>query len=128
MKIKKIFQLPIPQSGCGNVRFCFSGLDGLLEFEFRKNGSDYIGGIQFNRIAAFRFRDEMRSDGYADESYESVIEVLDSDWKKELKKIEPPSVSSISERHHFAALLSSNGYFEVIAKECSLVEEKMGLL
>jgi len=85
MKAKTVLQLPIPQSGCGNVRFSNTGIDCLLEFEFRKNGGDSIGGIKFLDFVAYRFRDEMRSDGYADEAYETLIEILDSDWKKELK-------------------------------------------
>jgi hypothetical protein len=124
MKINIVSQLPIPQSGCGDVRFSSNGVNCLLEFEFCKNGADCIAGIQFFDFIAYRFRDEMRSDGYADEAYETLIEISESDWKMQLNKIEPSGINSVNERHHFAVFLSSNGYFEIIAKEFSLVEVK----
>ena len=128
MNIKMVSKLPIPGSGCGDVRFCFDNAGGLLEFEFRKNGKDWIGGIHFDWATAFRFRDEYRSFGYANGSYDALVEILNSEWIAELKRNEPKGKMGLEGAHHFAVLLSGNGYFEIITKAFSIRPEREGML
>jgi hypothetical protein len=86
MNTKIVSNLPVPGSGCGDIRFCFDNADVLLEFEFHNNGRDWIGGIHFGWDTAFRFRDEYRSLGFTDASYDALVEILNSEWITELKK------------------------------------------
>ncbi|MDR1146942.1 MAG: hypothetical protein LBK71_12530 [Verrucomicrobiales bacterium] len=118
MNTKKIADLPIPQSGCGDTRLTSDGLVLTLEFEYRKEGKDYIGIIYFNNIVAYRFRSELHSDGFVPESYESIAEVEKSNW----------AASIFNNAKHYAIFLSSNGYFEVLASKFVLGEPSEGLL
>jgi hypothetical protein len=118
MNIRKLFDLPIPQSGCGNTQLESDGITVTLRFEYRLNGKDLVGTIQFRGVVAYRYRDELHSLGYASEAYESVAEIVDSPWCKELHFA----------AKHFAVFLSSNGYFEVLADSASLAESREGLL
>ena len=118
MKTKKLLDLPIPKSGCGNSQFQSDGITVALRFEYRSHGKDFIGVIQFREVVAYRYRDELHSLGYASEAYESVAEIADSEWCKELHFT----------GKHIAVFLSSNGYFEFLAESVSLGEAHEGLL
>lgn len=118
MKAKKLFDLPIPQSGCGNTQLHSDGITVTLQFEYRLQGKDFVGRIEFRGVVAHRYRDERHSLGYASEAYESVAEVAPSEWCKELQFT----------GKHIAVFLSSNGYFEVLAESVSLGESREGLL
>jgi len=85
------------------------------------DGMRPAGVLQFGDVTAFRFRDEMHSLGFANESYDCLVEVVESDWHKELCRIEPDHLLvTVKESKHFAVLLSSNGYLEVVAKSATL--------
>ena len=118
MKAKKLSDLPIPQSGCGKTQIVSNGVKLTLRFEYRKEGCDKIGNIQFQEVVAYRFRDEYHSLGFASEAYESIAQILDSSWCFELK----------FDGKHFAMFLSSNGYFEVLARSYLLGNPVDGLL
>jgi len=118
MKPKKLFDLPIPQSGCGNTQFQSDGITVTLQFEYRLQGKDFVGVIHFRGVVAYRYRDELHSLGYASEAYESVAEIAHSEWCNELQFT----------GKHIAVFLSSNGYFEVLAESVSLGEPREGLL
>lgn len=128
MNTIKLTNLPIPQSGCGNTRLSCDGLSLSLEFEFRNQGEDIIGAIQFEGVVAYRFSNEMHSEGFVSEAYESVAEVLNSDWRQRLAALAPASVTNTSSARHFAVFLSSNGYFEVLAESFRVEEARSGLL
>jgi hypothetical protein len=116
MKTKKLFDLPIPQSGCGDTQFQSDGTTATLRFEFRSHGKDFVGAIQFQGVIAYRYRDELHSVGYPSGAYESIAEVDGSEWCKELKYA----------GKHIAVFLSSNGIFEVLAESVSLEQSIEG--
>ena len=88
------------------------------------DGQRRAGRLVFDTVAAFRFRDEMHSLGYAEDSYDTVVEIEDSDWLKHILSIEPESILLTAKRSkHFAVMLSSNGYLEVIARSVSFERE-----
>lgn len=119
MRARKLADLPIPQSGCGNTRLCCDGLTLELAYEYRCNGKDMIGVIRFEEVVAYRFRNEINSGGYLSEAYEAIAEALDSSWQTEL---------TVTGVRHFAVFLSSNGYFEFLASSYSTVPPSEGLL
>ncbi|SRR5579875_552523 len=120
--VKKLMDLPISGSGCLWARFAYGDTDATVEFSYtdRQTGRSSIGILFFPHVIAFRFRDEphIPVDFYS-ESYESVAEVSNSQWLTELEKTEPKSsYSKLWRRRHFAVLLSSCGFFELIADDC----------
>ena len=116
-----VLNLPISGAGCGAIRLITDG----VEFEVEVfDGQRRAGRLVFDTVAAFRFRDEMHSLGYAEDSYDTVVEIEDSDWLKHILSIEPESILLTAKRSkHFAVMLSSNGYLEVIARSVSFERE-----
>lgn len=123
-----VINLPITQSGCGNIRFTFAALNALLEFEFREQRQDCIGSVQFKHVLAYRFRNEMHSLGFVEGAYDSIVILRESEWLAELRSIAPAGIGDLDFKKHFAVLLSSNGYFEVVADSCEVLTSRIGLL
>ena len=128
MTTKRLTNLPIPQSGCGNTRLSCDGLSLSIEFEYRDQGADVIGTIQFEGVLAYRFVNEMHGVGFVSEAYESVAEVRDSEWRQRLAVAAPVGVNDAASARHFAIFLSSNGYFEVLAESFRVGEPRTGCL
>ncbi|HYL99228.1 MAG TPA: hypothetical protein VEZ90_09755 [Blastocatellia bacterium] len=128
MEFRRLVELPIPQSGCGDTRVTADGLSLLVEYEYRKDASDLIGGIRFRGLIAYRFRNEFHSGGYPPESYESIAEAVDSPWLEELAELEPASLREAETKHHYAAFLSSNGCLEVAADTFEVIPPRCGVL
>ena len=120
--------LPVPGSGCGDISVRYLGLSLLVEFEYHLDGNDLIGELRFDGVIAFRFRDEMHSAGFPSGSYDCLMSSRESDWLRELAAAEPTGVVAVSEAKHFAVLLSSNGFLEVVARAVSLGEGRAGML
>ncbi|MEN9748856.1 MAG: hypothetical protein RLZZ603_1548 [Actinomycetota bacterium] len=116
----KLSNLPIPQSGCGNTRLTSDGVNLSIEFEYRIRENNLIGVIHFEGVAAYRFANENNIVKFEPLAYESLAEVTPPRWNNE-KEL----ASGI---RHFALLLSSNGYFEVLAKNFAIGHERTGLL
>ena len=91
MANRKIVDLPITGAGCGEIEIRSNGVDLTLRFS---DGQMIAGTLVFDDVTAFRFRDEMHSLGFADGSYDSLIEIVDSAWYKELCDIEPDRLLS----------------------------------
>ena len=114
--------LSTSDAGCGAIRVMFEGTSLRLEYEgHRPDGNPILGHLRFDGVIAFRFRDEPRSAGFIEGSYDTVLELSESPWLQELSDAEPPGFGDVARRHHFAVLLSQNGYLEVIAEA---VDEK----
>ena len=109
-----VVNLPISGAGCGAIKLVTDGVEFEVEIF---DGHRLAGKLLFDTVAAFRFRDEMHSLGYIQGSYDTVVEIEDSDWLKQILSIEPESILLTARRSkHFAVMLSSNGYLEVIAR------------
>lgn len=128
MKPKRLVELPVPGSGCGDVQICSEANNIRVEYEYRRDGVDWVGCVHFLNVIAFRFRDELHSVGYCSESYDSVAQIDGSDWLKELIEGEPSNKMGLDAEVHFAIFFSSNGYFEAIAEKFEMQTSKRGFL
>lgn len=128
MAARKLWALRTSQSGCGDVRLISDGVSLLAEYEYRSNGQDWIGGVQFEEVIAHRFRDEMHSQGFDPSSYDTVVELAESEWIEALAKAEPDGIWGMKGKKHFAILLSNNGYLEVVARSCEELDSRSGTL
>lgn len=120
MRVKELFSLPASGAGCGRLRIVASSVRLDAEFEYFSDELDreMTAILRFEGIKAFRFRQELLSLGFVKESYDNLVEILESDWYCELLALEPRDVlGSIRGRRHFAVFLSNNGYLEVIAED-----------
>jgi len=77
--------------------------------------------FSFDGVVAFRHFTEGFS--FISESYEKLIEICNSDWLKELRKMMPDRFD-FCEQKHFAIYTENDGQYEIIAKDCSIREIK----
>lgn len=131
MKNNEYLRLPVSGAGCGSIRVTANSIELKLEYEYVSENDDinHVGQIKFYRTGAYRFRKEILSAGFIEASYDSIVEVKNSKWHKELIKKEPTDVLfSVKEKKHYALLLSNNGYLEVIAESLEVLPDKKGYL
>jgi hypothetical protein len=58
----------------------------------------------------------MSSHDFIEESYDCLVEIVNSPWRNSLERSEPVAIQdSVRDKRHFAVFFSSNGYLEVIA-------------
>jgi hypothetical protein len=94
-----------------------------LRFEYDKDGLSYRGGVEFGRVRAYRFRAEGHCSAWHIEgTYDTIVEIEDSDWIKELRA-EVADGQDIFEMHHYMLFLDGSGCFEVIGGSWSLFPE-----
>jgi hypothetical protein len=114
MTAKVVIDLPLSGAGCGAIQLSTDGVD--LEVSVY-SGLRKIGKLSFDTVVAFRFRDEMHSLGFLEESYDAVVEIAQSEWLSQILALEPDAIHLTAKNcKHFAVMLSSNGYLEVIAR------------
>ncbi len=115
MQFCKLLDLEIGGEGCGDIKITANSVELKVGFNGAKKGV-----LSFDDVTAFRFSDEYHSDFVA-ESYDVVIEILESDWKRELALVEPSRIrGGIGGKHHYAVFFSNNGYLEVISTSYDL--------
>jgi hypothetical protein len=126
----KELDLPIPSSGCGDIKITADSCDLTVEFEYySKEKKDLIGVLRFSDLNAFRFSDERHIVDYSSGSYDTVLRNENSEWIQQLLQVEPKGTNGVEGKKHYAVFFSSNGYLEVIAASCSLDENvREGLL
>jgi hypothetical protein len=124
--------LPTDDSGCGNIAIMSNGVYVRVEFEFWNENEqrNEVGTILFDACIAYRFRDEMHSGGFAEGSYDAIVEVQVSSWWYGLKAMEPPGLSRMADgpMRHFAVLFSNNGYLEALAQQIEILPSRAGCL
>lgn len=131
MSERMVMELPVTDAGCGSIRIVASStrLDAQYQYFSESLSADRVGTIRFNGLRAYRFRSEMHSLGFAEGSYDALVEIADSPWRQELLKIEPSGIwGSVEDKRHFAVLFSNNGYLEVIAETFEELPSREGLL
>ena len=116
--VLKVIDLGVGPAGCGGVRISSSGVSLFVKLDYIVARTASSETIVFTDVFAFRFRDELHSQGFCEQAYDTVVELVDSPWQKELLAIEPKGgLLTVAGKHHFAVLFSSCGYLEVIAAD-----------
>jgi len=123
MEAIKVLDLPIGGAGCGDIQIASDGDSLTLTYQYFSGGQSHSRALQFDDVDAFRFHDEMRSRGFCPGSYDTVVEIRDSEWLAELIEKEPEQILGTTRgKRHFAVLLSNNGYLEVVATEVQPID------
>lgn len=121
MTTRRLIELAVQGSGCGDIRIVCDSVSVIAEFEYRGSGQDLIGRLEFRGVKVFRFADEVFASGLVRGAYDTVVEVDPSEWLQSLKQRD-------ASLRHFACFFSSNGYLEVIGRSVVLGETRSGLL
>jgi hypothetical protein len=124
----KLFDLEMSSSGCGDTRLTTDGVNLSIEYEFASGRTDCIGGVTFSSVGAYRFRRELYGRGFVQEAFDAVAEIVDSQWREDLRAIAPTGVIDVAKCRHFAVFLASNGYFEIMAEDFAPLPIREGLL
>lgn len=125
---KQLGVLPAPSTSFTDVAFEAHRGTVTIGFEFSRDEESYRGGLRFEKVRAYRAREEGHCTAWhVKDVYDTVAEVMDSDWVGELAAAEPAERWGSWEMHHFMIYIDSEGCFEVAAQSWSLVpEERIG--
>lgn len=75
-----------------------------------------IGELDFSNAVAFSFKGLLYSSGYISDSYNNVVEVIDSNWMRSLEAIsQKDRLLRGQPLHHYTIMLSEHGYYEIAA-------------
>ena len=129
METNKLWEFPVP-STCiadGGVNLIYPGGDALLLFDYygeEKNDAVFNSGIMFDAVQAHRHTTEKFIKSLLG-AYDSLVEITDSEWVKELREINN-EIADYWNIKHYAIFLDSNGLFEFIARDYRILETKEG--
>lgn len=129
MGTNKLWEFPVP-STCiadGGVNLIYPGGDALLLFDYydeEKNDAVFNSGIMFDAVQAHRHTTEKFIKSLLG-AYDSLVEITDSEWVKELREINK-EIADYWNIKHYAIFLDSNGLFEFIARDYKILETKEG--
>lgn len=129
MKTKNLWEFPVP-STCiaeGGVILLYPGGDAWLLFDYYDeniNDAVFNSGIVFDAVQAHRHSSEkfLRSLLGA---YDTLVEIEDSEWVAQLREINK-GIADYWNIKHYAIFLDSNGLYEFIARDYSILETKEG--
>src|ERR1017187_3323087 len=84
-----------------DVKFEFSGAEFIIRFDYDRDGLIFKSGLIFEGTRCFRFHAEIHCSAWQVETaYDTLVEVVDSAWIKEIRNITPPDLIRKSEMHH----------------------------
>lgn len=117
--------LPAPSTTFEDVVFEARRGTVTLGFAFHREGAAYRSGVRFEKVRAFRAREEGHCTAWhVKDAYDTVAEVMDSDWVSELEAAEHAETWGSWQMHHFVIYIDSEGCFEVVAQSWSLMPEE----
>jgi hypothetical protein len=132
MNAEKLWTFPVPSTNIATkVLMTYEGANVVLKFDYfdeEDNDKTYNGSVTFNYVVAFRHSDEkFTKPEYIRSSYDTLIEVRDSNWIKELMDLNREYTNQRNLRH-FAIYLDSYGLYEFIAVRYDFIEKQEGTL
>jgi hypothetical protein len=128
MEKKPLTTLPVPSTSfVSDPTFTNPGGVAELSYEFQREGVLVRSGLRFERVRAFRFRAEGHATiWHLQGAYDTLVEVVSSDWAKELLDAEPRETSGRWTIRHFLIYVDSAGAYEVAAESWSMLPEVLG--
>ena len=120
-----VAQLPTPSTDItSDVELVRHGGSAEIRYEFDRDGAQFRGTIRFNKVRAGRWRAEGHCTAWHIEGcYDTVAEVMESEWVEELQRAQTTSTSPWVMRH-LMLYLDSAGCFEFVAESCEVTPEK----
>jgi hypothetical protein len=109
--------LPVASTALsGEPVFEHPGGHAALWVEFVHDGVAVRGGLRFEKVRAYRFRAEGHCTAWHVEGvYDTLAEVLGSEWVGELLAAEPQGARGRWEIHHFMIYIDGAGCYEIAA-------------
>ena len=128
MDVKKIWQFPVPSTAIEGTKLIYPGGDAWLLFDYYDENQDAIfnSGLMFEAVQAHRHSSEMFTVSLMG-AYDCLVEIVDSEWVKELNEINKQTADFWGIKH-YAIFLKSNGLFEFIARGYEILNVNRGAL
>lgn len=113
----QVASLPTPSTAfTSDARLVDLGTSLEIRYEFDRDGALFRGVIEFRKVRASRWRAEPYCTvWHIKDCYDTVAEVLESDWVEELQEAQTTGQRSWMMRH-FMIYLDSAGCFEFVAE------------
>lgn len=128
MDKKEQWKFPVPSNCiCNGVVLTYRKGDALLTYDYHdidKEDKVFNGGILFKHVVAHRHSSE-KFTKYVEGSYDTLLELTNSDWINELKAYSP-DWAEFWKIKHFAIYLDSYGLYEFIANDFELLDNTLG--
>ena len=116
---------PPPSAFTEEVVFTHLGGGAELRCTYEREGSMYAGGLQFERVRASRYRAEGHcTPWHIEDAYDTLVEVTDSAWVRELLDAEPRGAQGAWTIRHFLIFIDGSGAYEVAAESCAWLPEQ----
>ncbi|OPH60458.1 hypothetical protein BC351_18385 [Paenibacillus ferrarius] len=128
--MEKIEKWKFPVSSnciCSGVNLTYQKGDAILTYDYYDIDNDdkvFNGGLIFSGTVAHRHSSE-KFTKYIEGSYDTLLEITNSDWINELTTLSPDWAKRLSMKN-FAIYLDSYGLFEFIAKDFIVMNIKEG--
>ena len=106
-----------PSSYTEKVIFTHPGGSAELRYTYERDGRMYAGGLRFMRVRAYQFRSESHCTSWYFDAYDTLVEVEQSDWVRELHAAEPSVTGGIWKIRHFLIYIDGAGAYEVAAED-----------
>jgi hypothetical protein len=116
--------IPCPSTEIvGEPEVRMSGKDLVLSFLFEDdNDARFVAGVEYSGVRAFRKRAESLCTAWHIEgAYDTVVEVVDSDWVAELAADASDRSKGRFPMRHFLLYLDSFGALEVVGAAAALL-------
>jgi hypothetical protein len=127
MRIKELWRIPVPSTAVQGEQLLYTSADALLRFDYydaKKDDTIFNCGIFFKNVVGFKHDSEGFSTALMD-AYDRLVEIIDSDWINEYRKINS-RVANIFSIKHYAIFLKNCGLYEFIAAEFAIQEARKG--
>ena len=116
-----VCDLQADASGCSDVNLVFTGVSAIITYTAWTGNKSIEGCLSFGGVVAIRVRDEMRSAGFPPSSYDCVVLLDHSSWKREVQLAGPRGPEWRLDTHkHLAVLISNFGLVELICLSIKL--------
>lgn len=112
-------ELPIPSTTLtSEVDLRHDGGSLTLTYEYHDLDKDVRrrGGLGFKRVRAYKYRAETHCTEWHVQAYDSMMEVLGSEWSQDLEAVSAEDGYSYGKLHHFMIYIDSMGCYEVLGR------------
>lgn len=129
MKIIKLWEFPVPSTNIWKgVHLFYPGADVYLLFDYvvdvAGNSEIKNSGIVFEGVMSHKHTSEKFLTSLMN-SYDTLVEIVDSDWVKQFYKINF-KIAAYWNLKHYAIFLDSNGLYEFLARGYEVLETNDG--
>jgi hypothetical protein len=98
----------------------------VLLYDYIRDRVRYRSGIRFKGVAATRWRAERCCTVWHIDAYDTLVEVENSDWAKEIRADTDERWRDRWQMHHYMFYLKDDGAFEFIADSWEILPEEKG--